>query len=399
MDIRIIPGQLNGSIPAIPSKSQAHRALICAAFSQVATQIVCPQTNEDIEATADCLSALGAGITRTSDGYLVTPAAAIPTSAVLNCRESGSTLRFMLPVAGALGVEATFRMSGRLPSRPLSPLWEEIEQMGCRLSRPTDDTILCQGRLNPGCYTIAGNISSQFITGLLLALSMIPGESLIRITGKLESAPYVVLTQQVLNRFGITTDGYRIRGGLPFRSSGHFTVEGDWSNGAFFLTAGAIGNAVYVTGLSNDSTQGDKACMEILDALSRSEAVVDCTNIPDLVPILSVAAAFHKGGTFQGIERLRLKESDRVSSVINMLHTLGIRADADSHSLRVHPGRFTGGTVDSVNDHRIAMAAAIAATQACDPVTIRGAECVKKSYPAFWDDFRQLGGNYEQYVR
>lgn len=399
MDIQIFPGKLNGIIQAIPSKSQAHRILICAAFADRPTMLICPQTNEDIEATADCLRALGANITRTQNGYHVLPSKEIPTSATLNCRESGSTLRFMLPVAAALGVDATFLLSGRLPQRPLSPLWEEMERMGCNLTRPTETTIRCEGRLKAGHYMIDGGISSQFITGLLLALSLIPDRSQIKITGKLESAPYVEMTQKVLRLFGSDTEGFIITGRLPFQSAGDISVEGDWSNGAFFLAAKQLGSELRIDGLDIASAQGDRACITIMDALSKSHTTVDCSDIPDLVPILSVVAASFHGATFNGIERLRLKESDRVCAVINMLGAMGIHAEATNHTLHVFPGSFSGGTVDAVNDHRIAMATAIAATVSTAPVSILGAECVKKSYPTFWEEFQRIGGHYEQYVR
>jgi len=163
MDITIHPGILRGEIQIIPSKSQAHRILICAAFADNPTKIHCSETSRDMDATADCLRSLGADILRTETGYTVFPIQKIPEQAVLNCRESGSTLRFLLPVAGALGVECTFLMEGRLPQRPLSPLWEEMERMGCRLSRPTENTILCRGKLTSGEYTIAGNIPASIL--------------------------------------------------------------------------------------------------------------------------------------------------------------------------------------------------------------------------------------------
>lgn len=399
MDITVFPGSLNGTIQAIPSKSQAHRVLICAAFADKPTVIQCKQTNDDIEATADCLRSMGAVISRTANGYDVLPISSIPAQAVLNCRESGSTLRFMLPIAGALGVDTTFEMSGRLPQRPLSPLWEEMERMGCILTRPTANTIRCQGRLQSGAYTVDGGISSQFITGLLFATALIPGESKIKITGRLESEPYVRLTQQVLTDFGVHTQGYKVNGTFPFSTPSTYTVEGDWSNAAFFLAAKMIGHAVTVDGLNPDSTQGDSACAGILKQLSLGHTTVDCKNIPDLVPILAVAAATNHGAIFTNIARLRLKESDRVKSVLDMLSALGANGYADENQMQVFPAKFHGGTVDSVNDHRIAMAAAIAATVASGPITILGADCVKKSYPSFWDVYRKLGGSYEQYIR
>lgn len=399
MDITIIPNKLSGTVQAIPSKSQAHRVLICAAFADSPTTIQCEQTNDDIEATADCLRSLGAQITRTQHGYLVIPAANTPKQALLNCRESGSTLRFMLPVAGALGVDATFLLGGRLPERPLSPMWEEMERMGCRLSRPTTNTIRCQGQLTAGKFSISGGISSQFITGLLFAAAIIPGQSVIEITGKLESEPYVRLTQQVLQQFGVSSRNYNVEGSMPFTSPGEYTVEGDWSNGAFFLAASFLDERVEVIGLDPDSTQGDKTCADHFINMCKSRICIDCSNIPDLVPILAVTAAAKHGATFQNIARLHLKESDRVESVLNMLHCLGVDASADENTLYVEPAQFDSCVIDCVNDHRIAMAAAIATTVASGPVTLLGAGCVKKSYPAFWDEYVRLGGHYEQYIR
>lgn len=398
MNITIYPRRLNGTVHAIPSKSQAHRLLICAAFADKETVLICPQTNQDIEATADCLRALGAQIRRTYDGYTVKPIESIPVKAILNCCESGSTLRFMLPVAGALGVDATLLMAGRLPKRPLSPLWEEMEQMGCSLSRPTDNAIRCTGKLKCGNYAISGNVSSQFITGLLFACALLQGKSQITVTSTLESKPYIDMTQQALKSFGVNTDNFQINGCFPFISPGMLNIEGDWSNGAFFLAARAMGNDVTVTGLNPASVQGDLAVEGILSAMDRP-CSVSAADIPDLIPILSVAAAHHYGAVFTDIQRLRLKESDRVASVISMLHAFGINAEATEDTLTVFPGKFHGGTVDAVNDHRIAMSAAIAATVADGPVTIVGAECVSKSYPTFWEEYVKLGGHYEQYIR
>ena len=399
MDITINPGRLSGTITAIPSKSQAHRLLICAAFADIPTSLICPDTNRDIEATADCLRSLGAGITRTECGYSIDPITEIPETAVLDCYESGSTLRFMLPIVGALGVDAVFQMAGRLPQRPLSPLWEEMERMGCKLSRPTDNTIRCQGRLHPGAYTIDGGVSSQFITGLLFAASLLEGDSTIHITGKLESKPYITMTQKAMTLFGVSTRGFVVKGGQRYCSPGTVLVEGDWSNAAFFLAAHALGNTVTVTNLFHDSPQGDRAVAEILPLLCSETPTVSAADTPDLVPILSVVAGAKNGAVFTDIQRLRLKESDRVASVIAMLKALGGKAEATESTLTVYPTGYKGGTVDSVNDHRIAMAAAIASTVCTAPVMIRGADCVKKSYPHFWEEFRRLGGNYEQYLR
>ena len=388
MDITIRPQKLQGTVAAIPSKSQAHRLLICAAFSDGETSLLCPDTNRDIEATADCLRSLGAEITRTADGYRVVPLRKLPKNAVLNCCESGSTLRFMLPIVGALGVDALFRMEGRLPSRPLSPLWEEMERMGCKLSRPDESTIRCQGKLKAGIYSIDGSISSQFITGLLFALSLIPGDSRLEITGKVESKPYIDMTRAAMALFQAP----------HYHTPGQIQVEGDWSNGAFFLAAKALGSDLTVTNLNPASTQGDRAAAALLSALN-THCSIDASDIPDLVPVLAVVAARNKGAVFTNIRRLRLKESDRVATVIEMILSLGGFAESTEDTLTVHGTGLTGGTVNSHNDHRIAMAAAIAATVCTGPVTILGAEAVNKSYPGFWKEYRNLGGNYEQYLR
>ena len=389
MDLTIQPGSLRGKIHIIPSKSQAHRLLICAAFANNETTLVCPETNRDIEATVDCLNALGADIVRTDSGYSIDPISEIPASAVLNCCESGSTLRFMLPIVGALGVDATFQMAGRLPQRPLSPLWEEMERMGCTLTRPTADTIRCTGKLKAGNYLIDGGVSSQFITGLLFALPLIDGKCSLEITGKVESKPYIELTCHALRLFDAPN----------YHTPGYLKVEGDWSNGAFFLAAKALGNDVDVLNLNSDSAQGDRAVVNVLNQLEAGMPTVSASDIPDLVPILSVVAAAKHGAVFTDIQRLRLKESDRVATTIAMIENLGGKAEADENTLTIYGTGLTGGTVDAVNDHRIAMSAAIAATVCKQDVTILGAECVKKSYPRFWEEYARLGGNYELNIR
>ena len=301
-------------------------------------------------------------------------------------------------MAGALGVDAVFQLEGRLPQRPLSPLWEEMERMGCTLTRPTESTIRCQGKLNSGVYTISGGVSSQFITGLLLAFPLIAGESRLEITGKLESAPYVTMTLKAMEAFGVTVQDFTVAGGQHFTSPGTVTVEGDWSNGAFFLAAKALGSDVTVAGLCSDSPQGDRAAAELLPGLEK-KLTIDAADIPDLVPILAVTAACKQGAAFTNIGRLRLKESDRVESVKDMITALGGAAEADESTLTVHGTGLRGGTVDAKNDHRIAMSAAIAATVCREDVTILGAQCVEKSYPRFFEEYTKLGGRYEQYLR
>lgn len=398
MDITIYPSKLSGTISAIPSKSQAHRILICAAFADAPVNILCAETNQDIEKTAGCLRSLGADIARTEQGYYVQPIRSIPSSAELDCGESGSTLRFMLPVYASLGVDTVFHMAGRLPQRPLSPLWEELERMGIRLSRPSETTIRSQGRLNSGTYYMDGSVSSQFITGLLFALALLPGENQLIVTGNIESRPYIQMTEDVLHLFGIRTEQYRFYGERIMHSPGTVAVEGDWSNGAFFLAAQALGNDVQITGLNAGSSQGDKQAAPLMDALSDC-ITIDGRDIPDLIPILAVVAGAKKGSLFQNIERLRLKESDRIESVAAMLKALGTEVETGKDFLSVSPAIYHSCIIDSQNDHRIAMSAAIASTVADGPVTILGADCVAKSYPGFWSEFTKLGGYYEQYTR
>ena len=398
MDLKVIPGKLSGRVSVVPSKSQAHRYLICAAFADRKTMLHCPESNRDMEATVACLGALGAEILRTESGYLVTPVSQVPAKALLPCGESGSTLRFLLPVVGALGVDAVFQMHGRLAERPLSPLWEEMERMGCQLSFPDKTTLRCRGKLQPGTYTIDGSVSSQFLSGLLFAAALMPGTSHITITGHLASRPYAEMTRKAMEQFGRSTSNLTVTGGYPFVSPGSFSIEGDWSNGAFFLAANALGSRILIDNLSESSPQGDKAVGNLLAQLN-NHCTISADDIPDLIPILSVVAACRQGAAFTNIQRLRLKESNRVDTTLAMLRSLGGKAEATDDTLTVFGTGLTGGCVDCANDHRIAMSAAIASTVCQNPVILLGAECVEKSYPRFFAEYRKLGGNYEQYIR
>lgn len=398
MDLKLYPCKLSGRINIIPSKSQAHRFLICAAFANRETVLHCPETNRDMDATAACLNALGADIRHNGSYYTVKPVSKIPETAILPCCDSGSTLRFLLPVVGALGIDAKFLTEGRLAQRPLSPLWEEMERMGCRLAWEDEKTLRCMGKLHAGEYRIDGSVSSQFISGLLFAAALIPGSNQIRITGRVESKPYISMTCQALNAFGCTTNHYTVTGGKALCSPGALTVEGDWSNAAFFLAANALGSSLQLKNLSYASMQGDRAAAELIPKL-KQHCTISAADIPDLIPILSVVAACNHGAEFRDIRRLRLKESDRVESVMAMITALGGRAEADEHTLKIYGTGLKGGTVDCRNDHRIAMSAAIAAAACDQPVILLGSQCVAKSYPGFFDVYRRTGGKYEQYLR
>ncbi len=406
MKKQLFPCPLGGKISAIASKSQAHRLLICAALADRPTEILCPDTSQDIDATARCLSALGAEISYETGLFSVKPIKTVTKNALLPCGESGSTLRFLLPVAAALGAEATFFMEGRLPQRPLSPLWEELEAHGCSLSRPTENTLQCRGQLRGGEFRLAGNISSQFLSGLLFALPLAEAASDIMLTTPLESASYVTITRRALKGFGVDIPHWHIAP-AAYRSKGRYAVEGDWSNAAFWLAAGAISQAVTVTGLDPDSPQGDRKIWELLQAFGAEvtweqnsltvsprplKALdIDARDIPDLVPPLALLASCAEGSSrICGAERLKIKESDRLQTVAEAINALGGRVEITPDGLLISGCALQGGPMGSHNDHRIAMLGAIASSVCKKPVALSGAEAVKKSYPQFWEDFETM---------
>ena len=466
----ISPRQLHGTVKAPASKSVAHRMLICAAFADKPTDIVCRELSRDIEATADCLREMGAGVSY--DGakgiFHITPwnckavLAKMDKIVHIDVGESGSTLRFILPVAAALGLNTHITMHGRLSERPLSPLWEELAAHGARLNRNTDGSIDVSGRLTGSRYTIAADISSQFISGLLFAAPLIrdkDGDFELELTGNIESIDYIRMTIDAMRDCGVEVwqDGniLKVERSARYISPGALEVEGDWSNGAFWICAAAMTeDALCVTGLRDMSTQGDQAVKKLRDAILSGRArvkqapaanasdngaskkiqetdaeaendkmdkiadaldvfsvpeglqgadksandmpcIIDARNVPDLVPVLSVLAASVKGETvFTHAERLRIKESDRIKATVDMLKSLGADAKETADGLKVRGTgeRLKGGTIDSCNDHRIAMSAAVASIICKGNVTVTGAEAVRKSYPAFWEDFRAAGG-------
>jgi 3-phosphoshikimate 1-carboxyvinyltransferase len=427
MDIKIKNAGLSGAVKAIASKSHVHRLLICAALADDNTCIDFAETSDDINATLNCLKSLQ------------------NNQVDLDCGESGTTLRLLLPVSLALGVQARFYMRGRLPKRPLYPLDEQLELHGCKLDNKGASPLICGGRLTNGEFNLPGNISSQFISGLLLALPIVHGDSVIKIEGQLQSKDYVSMTIRVMEQFGVivgrgfpdapelmpengvasTENGasrmphptaWYIQGGQKYISPGRIQAEGDWSNAAFWLCAGAIGKPVTCTGLDFTSSQGDKAVVDILrqfgaNVSCESDNVtvsrgnlrgiktgIDAGDIPDLVPVLAVVAAASEGQTvIRNAERLRLKESDRLEAITLTLKNLGadIRETGDGLIITGHGG-LSGGRVDSFNDHRIAMSAAIASIICADSVEISNAQAVNKSYPEFFEHFKKLGGEWEE---
>jgi len=402
-------------VRAISSKSEAHRALICAALSDKATKIICTDTNADIDATASCLNSLGAKVRRVPDGFEVKPIDTLSQKALLDCNESGSTLRFMLPLCAALGADCSFIMRGRLASRPLSPLYELLASNGVALSEQGVSPLDITGKLNAGDYSVAANISSQYISGMLFALSVADGESILTLEGKIESAPYIFMTVNTLLAFGADVkfnterNTFHINGKPRLTSPECFTVGGDWSNAAFYLCAGAIGkNPVTLHNLDKASAQGDRAILSVLIQMGADIRIsdrevtvypsklhgtdIDAADIPDLVPILSVAASVADGETrIYNASRLRLKESDRIESVCSLLSGIGatIRPTEDGMIICGKP-TLPGGEVDSFNDHRIAMSAAIASLVCEGTVKISRFEAINKSYPSFLDGFETV---------
>lgn len=429
MKMRVWGSNLTGKVSAISAKSVAHRLLICAALSgHQGTFIRCEEESEDILATIHCLEALGVKIERIETGYQLKPGPMVNRPEHLGhlvdlfCGESGSTLRFLLPVVAALGQGGRFHLQGRLSRRPLSPLYEELQAHGVRLSPLGQPTLTVEGQLKSGRYTLPGNISSQYFSGLFLALPLLAGDSQIYFQGKLESKQYLDLTIDALGQFGIVIeqreDAFIIAGGQSYQAPEQAVVEGDWSNGAFWLCAGAFSaDGIECCRLNMQSLQGDKAVVDILEAFGavvekKDQAVfvkkvekgtlrgltIDAEQIPDLVPILSVVASVARGTTtIIKAGRLRLKESDRLKTVHQTLTALGARIREEAEGLTIEGVEtLGGGKVSSHGDHRIAMMAAIAATVSTGEVIIDEAQVVSKSYPRFFDDFRKLGGQAEE---
>ncbi len=404
MDIKITPSPISGGIEGIASKSFAHRALICACLAENKSKIRINTSSADIEATVSCLRSLGAGIEINGSVYSVTPIDCSRKEAEIDCNESGSTLRFLLPVICALGIETKINGSGRLPERPLSPLKEELIRMGAKISDSFPLSV--SGKISAGEFTLKGNVSSQFVTGLLMALAYIGGGK-INLLPPVQSRPYIDITLEVLRKFGaeIKEENNTFYINNSPLAGCDFTVEGDWSNAAFPLCMGAE-----VTGLNPDSTQGDKAIVDVLrnmgakilqsggsfkaDVSHLHGCRIDAADIPDAVPVIAAVAATAQGETviFNG-ERLRIKESDRIQTTVSMLRSLGANiSETDDGMIIKGKEILDGGETQSYNDHRIAMAAAVAACRCKGNVIIRNAEAVNKSYPAFFDDYNRLGG-------
>lgn len=419
----IRPRPLAGTVTAPASKSEAHRLLICAALSDRPTRLTLNNTSEDIEATADCLRSLGAEVLREEGALAVVPIKRVPDNPLLDCRESGSTLRFLLPVAAALAGEVRFTGSGRLPERPIGALQAAMARHGVSFSADRLP-FKTSGRLQGGAFDLPGDVSSQYVTGLLLTLPLLDGDSLLTVHPPLRSAAYLDITLAALRRFGIRPreDGgaglprrFQLSGPQPLRSPGVLEVGGDWSGAAFLLAAGALTGPVTVRGLDPASPQGDRRILDFLDAFGAEVSLkgdaatvgpgslhgledrpLDVDATPDLLPVLAATAAWANGKTaFVNGGRLRLKESDRIASTLVLIRSLGGRAEEtpEGDGLIVHGGGLAGGTAEGFRDHRIVMAAAIAASRCPQGVTVTDAEACSKSYPAFFEDYARLGGD------
>lgn len=415
----IFPSPTGGTVHAVASKSEAHRMLILSAFADRPSSVVCEEVNDDILATVSCLSAMGASIRRNGTVFEVSPVKSLIDAPVLPCGESGSTLRFLLPVACALGMNASFQMEGRLPLRPLSPLREELERVGVHVSESGKNPLCVSGQIRDFDFSIPAGVSSQFISGLLFATAVSGHTGSVTLLGKQESTPYIDITVDALASFGIFVkrngDRLEIAESRRLHAPEVLRVGGDWSGAAFPLCLGAIGaSPISVEGLDPRSRQGDRAVLEILsrfgahvteekDCVTVAPAPlhgidIDATQIPDLVPVLAVVASAAKGTTvISGAARLRLKESDRLTAIRQTLNALGGEVIETSDGLIIHgKERLTGGLASSFGDHRIAMSAAAAASVCTLPVTLEGAEAVSKSYPAFWQDMTSLGLRSEE---
>ena len=402
MNVTITPGKLSGQITPPTSKSQGHRLLLAAALAEGESVVAGLSPSKDIEATTNCIRALGAQVRQEADGLHVIGRGGGFTDGkplFLDCGESGSTLRFLIPIALAVAGGGSFTGYGRLMERPLKPYFDIFKEKDIYYAQ-ADGKAGLEGRLTPGEYKLPGDVSSQFVTGLLYALPLLDGDSRIVITTPLESRAYVDMTLDALAQFGVTAswEGEQtllVPGNQQYRPA-IVSVEGDWSQAAFWYAARNLGSDVEICGMDTDSRQGDKCIVSYCEQLAQSgDVVLDVSQCPDLVPALAAAAAVRQGTTqIVNAARLRIKESDRLAAVAQVLNAMGAQVTELPDGLVIVGREFLAGGVeiDSYNDHRIAMMAAVAATRCEKPVTVLGAECVNKSYPAFWQDYRLLGG-------
>ena len=413
MDIKIIPSPLVGEVNIPPSKSAAHRALICASLSEGTSRVEPYCTSKDIKATAACLRCLGMKIEEDEKGYTV-GRGETQKSKTLNFNESGSTARFLLPVAAALDADITAVGEGRLPERPMKVLCDLFRQHGVEAS--SDNLpITLSGKMTSGEFALPGNISSQYISGLMLAAPLLDGDAEIIPTTALESVGYIDMTIDAMKHQGVlveeTTKGWKISAEERYKPR-DIKIEGDWSQAAFFMSAAAIGGDIKIRGLDFTSRQGDMAALDVFAAFGANISIeentlhirkgdlrgieVNAADIPDMVPAIAATAAFAEGKTvIHSAERLRIKESDRIKTTIAALNALGIKTEERPDGMVIYGGKPKGGIIDGANDHRIVMAFSVAAAFSQGESEIAGAEAVNKSYPEFFEDLKKLGGKVQ----
>lgn len=394
MRVTIRPSKAVGSVWAPPSKSVSHRALICGALTDGCT-VENVGTSKDVEATLGCLQNMGASVSREGNTVRVggLDPHRIPEGALLDCGESGSTLRFLLPLCLLSGHKVTLRGHGRLMERPME-VYRDLCRANGFLFEQTGDTLTVCGCLKRGVYTVPGDVSSQFITGLLFALSRVEGESRVEVVGKFESASYVDITLWVLSAFGVTVqrenNAFILNGNQPL-SRDTYVVEGDCSNAAFLDAFNLLGGDVKVLGLSPETPQGDRIYQQMYADLASGTKSFDLSDCPDLGPVMFALAAAYGGAEFIGTARLRIKESDRSAAMAQELQKFGIATEIGEDFVRILPGELTApaDVLCGHNDHRIVMALSLLCTVTGG--TIEGAQAVTKSYPNFFEEIQSLG--------
>lgn len=412
-NVRIHPKNLSGTVEISPSKSYLHRAIICGALSGKPIKISPVIYSDDIIATINAMKSLGADIDIFENIIKINGFTPSKNIVKINCLDSGSTLRFLIPLVSALGIQTTFLLGESLAKRPILPYLEALSNNGLKFEFNGDFELIISGKLKPGKFFIPGKISSQFVSGLMMALPILQSDSEIILTSDLESCSYVDITIDVMKKFGVnvtrSNQNYYISCHQKYISCDFF-VEGDWSQAAFFLVAGAIGGNISVKNLKNDSVQGDRAILEILNKMGAKikllencisicgsdlrGIIIDAKNIPDLVPIICVAAACAEGITkIHNVKRLKFKECNRLSAICQELENLGVNICTESDCIVVQ-GRnnLHSDRVWSHKDHRILMSLAIMATKNSGLTEITDVDCVKKSYPNFFEIFKRLGG-------
>lgn len=414
--LQIIPQKLSGTIEIPPSKSMAHRAIICASLAKGKSKISHIEYSQDIIATIEAMENLGANIEKYEDYLIIDGTKTFTNNNIqINCKESGSTLRFMVPISIIKPANVHFVGEGNLGKRPLDIFYNIFDHQNIKYEYTKDILDLhINGKIHSDTFKIPGNISSQFISGLLFALPLLEGDSKIIISSNLESKGYIDLTLQMLKYYGIHIENHNyqefiIKGNQSYQSQDYY-VEADYSQAAFYLVAGVLNNEVTLKGLNLDSLQGDKEILEILTRMGANiktngqlltissnqlkATSIDGSQCPDVIPVLALACALASGtSTIYNAKRLRIKECDRLKAVYSELTQLGVKIIEKEDGLIIEGvNKLSGGNLSSWNDHRIAMTIAIASTKAIAPIIIDNKECVKKSYPSFWEDFTKLGG-------